>query len=100
MVGLFNLMISFGGAFGGLFAGFVMNGSNGDWRWINWMNSILTGVCFLSILLSQPETNFKRSPESEIGNEAVHEVSHDSIMQARANYSWRKSLALMPYHDR
>lgn len=32
MVGIFNPMISFGGAFGGLFAGFVMSGSNGNWR--------------------------------------------------------------------
>ncbi|MCJ1298599.1 hypothetical protein MMC08_001389 [Hypocenomyce scalaris] len=102
MVGCFQLMIALGSAFGGLFAGFVMNGSNGNWRWICGMNSILTGTCFLLILVSQPETNFLRS-QAEIAREAIGEsaaIAQERILEARAHNNWRRSLGFMPFYNR
>ena len=69
-VSFYTVNIAAGSAFGGIFGGLVFN-ANSDWRWIFWMNSILTGFCLLLTIVFQPETNFKRPYDTEIGNSSV-----------------------------
>ncbi|KAF2102510.1 MFS general substrate transporter [Rhizodiscina lignyota] len=95
MVGIYTFMIASGAAFGGIFAGLAVHNS-GDWRWAFWMDSILTGTCFLFITLFQSETNFRRPIESETG-EGMDAMSAQSTTPSQ--YSWVRSLALWGWYD-
>lgn len=87
-------MIASGSAFGGIFAGLVV-GANPDWRWIFWMDSILTGVCMVVIILFQPETNFIRPADTEDGGE-----TEQAVTTQQGQYSWKQSLGLFAWYDR
>ena len=96
-VGFYGIMIAGGSSLGGIFAGLVIN-ANPDWRWIFWMDSVLTGTCLLLTILFLPETNFKRPVDSEIG-----EGSESAMLKsdnARRSYSWRSALSVLGYYDR
>ncbi|OQV08089.1 hypothetical protein CLAIMM_12411 [Cladophialophora immunda] len=94
-VAMFN--ITLGSSLGGIFAGLVAN-ANSNWRWVFWMNTVLTGVCFLVAALFSPETNFRRPPENE-GGEGRHPSELEAI-RARANSSWMKSISVTGWYDR
>ncbi|KIX09064.1 uncharacterized protein Z518_00142 [Rhinocladiella mackenziei CBS 650.93] len=96
-VGVYTFMIAGGSALGGTFAGLVAD-ANPDWRWVFWMNTILTGVCFLNTVLFQAETNFQRPGEFETGEGL--ESSRLASIRARANPSWFKSLKITSWYDR
>ena len=96
-VGLAMFNITFGSALGGIFAGLVAT-ANPDWRWVFWMNAVLTGVCFLVAILFFPETNFRRPPEFEDG-EGMH-PSELVAIRARSTHSWVKSLSVTGWYDR
>ena len=96
-VGFYGIMIAGGSSLGGIFAGLVIN-ANPNWRWIFWMDSILTGICLLLTILFLPETNFKRPTDSELS-----EGSETTMVKSDAGhrkYSWRKSLSVVGYYDR
>jgi MFS family permease len=97
MVGVYTYMIAGGSVFGGIFAGLVAN-ANSDWRWVFWMNAILTGVCFLATVLFQAETNFERPPECETG-EGLEE-SQLLVIRAGSNTSWATSLSVTSWYNR
>src|SRR5882672_5228602 len=90
-------MIASGSAFGGIFGGFVSN-ANPDWRWVFWMNSILTGVCLLTTFLFQAETNFDRPAEFETGEGL--ESSQLPAVRSRIKPSWTQSLGVVSWYDR
>jgi MFS family permease len=85
-------MIGAGSAIGGVFGGLVVNASG--WRWVQWMCTILTGVSFVMIVLLQPETNFKRSAESERGEGP--EVDEKEMPP----FNWIQSLGIFSGYDR
>ena len=93
-VGFYTFMIGGGSTLGGVFGGLVAQ-ANQNWRWVFWMNAILTGACFLNIFLFLAETNFERPSENETG-EGLDE-SHLAAIQARANPSWIKSIGVTWY---
>ncbi len=90
-------MIASGSAFGGLFGGFVIN-ANPDWRWVFWMDSILTGTCFLLILLLQPETNFDRPEDSELG-EGITALDLAALRQ-NSKPSFTRALSVTAWYDK
>lgn len=92
---MFN--ITFGSSLGGIFGGLVAN-ANSDWRWVFWMNAILTGACFSIAVLFSCETNFHRAPENEAG-EGMHP---DELvdLRARLNHSWLRTLSVTGWYDR
>lgn len=96
-MGFYTLMIASGSAFGGLFAGFVANATP-HWRWVFWMNAILTGTCLLTTVLFMAETNFHRSPENEMTGGV--DASDLAEIRARARPSWIKSLSLTSWYER
>ena len=96
-VGLAMFNITFGSSLGGIFAGLVAN-ANPDWRWVFWMDAVLTGVCFLVAALFSPETNFRRPTENE-GGEGMHPSELASI-RARSNRRWVQSLSVTGWYDR
>ncbi|KIX03500.1 uncharacterized protein Z518_07053 [Rhinocladiella mackenziei CBS 650.93] len=96
-VGFYTLMFTVGSSLGGVFAGFVAN-ANPDWRWVFWMNVILTGFLFLTTILFQAETNFKRPAEYESGEGLL--PSELAAIRARANSSWIKSLGVTGWYER
>jgi MFS family permease len=86
-------MIGGGSSIGGVFSGLVVNAS-GNWRWVQWMCTILTGTSFLLVLFFLPETNFKRSAESELGEGPQYdENGHEKI-------TWVQSLNVFGGYDR
>lgn len=89
-------MIASGSAIGSIFAGLVAR-ANSDWRWVFWMDSVLTGTCFLITVLFQPESNFDRPIESETGEEPTAPVVAEI---QRSKYSWTKSLSIWAWYDR
>ncbi|KOS17709.1 putative MFS-type transporter [Escovopsis weberi] len=89
-----RFMIGGGSALGGVFAGLVIHGTD-NWRWIFWMCTILTGVCFLFLTLFYQETNFIRPAEAEGGDKAI--VDQASF---RSPYSLRQALTLFAWYDR
>ena len=95
-VGFYTFMIASGSALGGLFAGFVAH-STPNWRWVFWMNAILTGVNFLLSVFFQAETNFERPPEYENGEGL--DPSQLADIRARANSAWLKSLSVTSWYD-
>ena len=96
-VGLVMFNITFGSGLGGIFAGLVSR-ANPNWRWVFWMNSILTGICFVIAILFSRETNFRRPPENE-GGEGMHPDELEGI-RARATHSWVQSLSVTSWYDR
>ncbi|KAH8690798.1 major facilitator superfamily domain-containing protein [Talaromyces proteolyticus] len=92
-IGFYTFMIGGGSSIGGVFSGLVMKSSN-NWRWVQWMCTILTGICFALTVLFQPETNFKRSAESELG-EGPEVLPHE-----QGQYSWIQSLELFGGYNR
>lgn len=86
-------MIATGSAFGGLFSGFIINATS-NWRWIFWMDSILTGTCCLIISLLLPETSFARPVTSEEGaGPDVMSVPH------RHELAWKQRLSVTGWRD-
>ena len=96
-VGLAMFNITLGSSLGSVFAGLVAT-ANPNWRWVFWMNAILTGVCFLVAIFFSPETNFRRPPEFE-GGEGMH-PSELAAIRASANHSWVQSLSVTGWYDR
>ena len=96
-VGVCMFMIACGAAVGGIFGGLVAN-ANSDWRWVFWMNTVLTGFSFVIAFLFQAETNFQRPAENESG-EGLHPSELEAI-RARVNNSWAQSLGVMEWYDR
>lgn len=96
-VGIYTFMIAGGSAFGGVFAGYVAN-ANSNWRWVFWMNAMLTGACFLTTLLFQAETNFTRPQEFENGEGM--QPSELATLRKRSKSSWLKSLNMLGWYDR
>ena len=96
-VGLCMFMISFGNSLGGIFGGLVAN-ANPNWRWVFWMNVILTGTCFLTAILFAAETNYQRPLDNE-GGEGMHPSELEAI-RARANSTWVQSLNVTSWYDR
>jgi MFS family permease len=96
-VGVYTLMIAVGSALGAVFAGLIARATT-DWHWVFWMNVILTGACFLAVLLFQAETNFNRPVEFETGEGL--EQSELAIIRARANSAWVQSLSVTSWYDR
>lgn len=50
-----NLSV-FGTGFGPVFAGWVENNPELEWRWINWIQCIYTGVSFFALVFLLQET--------------------------------------------
>ena len=96
-IGLYTFMIAIGSSLGGVFAGLIAN-ANPDWRWVFWMNSIMTGVCFLATALFQAETNFMRPEEYETGEGM--EPSELAAIRAGAKGNWVKSLGVTSWYER
>ncbi|KAK5996299.1 MFS transporter cpaT-like protein [Cladobotryum mycophilum] len=94
MTGIATFMIGGGSALGGIFGGLVVNASS-DWRWIFWMCSIMTGTCFVSLVLCYQETNFARPPETEGGDDT--DVEHEVI---KSTYSFTQAFNMFAWHDR
>ena len=78
-------MVTGGGGFGGIFAGFITKAST-DWRWVFWMDTILTATCLLLVILFLPETTFRRpvhfenNEELEITLRPVTTIEHRSTL--------------------
>ena len=90
-------MIGVGSALGGVFAGLVAN-TNQDWRWVFWMNSILTGILVLTTVLCQVETTFERPVEFE-DNAALVE-SEIAALTVKESFHWAKALSVTGWYDR
>ena len=54
-------MVAGGSALDGMIGGQIAHATT-NWRWIFWMDVILTRICLLVTTLFQAETNFKRLP--------------------------------------
>ena len=96
-IGFYTLMFTVGTALGGIFSGLVANATP-NWRWVFWMNVILTGVLFVVIVLFQAETNFLRPPENETG-EGMDPAELPAI-RANAKSRWVDSLTVTAWYDR
>lgn len=96
-MGLYIWVFSCGSSMSGFFAGLVAN-ANPDWRWVNWMNTILVGVCLILVFLFSAETNFKR-PEDTEGGEGLDPAQLE-VIRSRSKSSWVKSLGLFGWYDR
>ncbi|KIW93399.1 uncharacterized protein Z519_06004 [Cladophialophora bantiana CBS 173.52] len=92
-----SLMIAGGSAIGGIFAGLIGH-YNTDWRWVFWMDAILTGVCLLLTVIFQAETNFSRPLVSEVGEGM--EVSQFAELRSQLRGSWTKGLGMTGWYDR
>ncbi|KAL8866092.1 MAG: hypothetical protein Q9198_009046 [Flavoplaca austrocitrina] len=89
-------MFTVGTALGGIFSGLIANATP-NWRWVFWMNVILTGVCFVVIIPFQAETNFLRPPENETG-EGMDPAELPAI-RASANSRWVDFLTVTAWYD-
>jgi MFS family permease len=96
-VGFYTFMIAGGSALGGIFAGQIENATP-NWRWVFWMNVILTGVCSLITILFQAETNFHRPTDHETG-EGLESSQLESI-RLIAKPSWAQSLSVTSWYNR
>lgn len=96
-MGLYIWVFSTGSSMSGVFAGFIANATP-DWRWVMWMNAILTGVCLVLVILFSAETNFKR-PEDTEGGEGLDSAQLDAL-RARSNTTWLQSLSMVGWYDR
>ncbi|OQU99388.1 hypothetical protein CLAIMM_05024 [Cladophialophora immunda] len=96
LTGTYTFMIGGGSALGGIFGGLVVN-ANSDWHWIFWMCAILTGVCFLLIVLFCAETNFIRPEDTEGLDNGQQELVTEMI---RTKYHFGRSLKLWGWYDR
>ena len=90
-------MIGLGSALGGVFAGLVAN-ANPDWRWVFWMNSILTGILVLTTLLCQAETNFERPAEFE--DHAGLDEPDLAALMGKGSFHWTQTLSITGWYDR
>lgn len=96
-VGFYTLMFTVGSACGGIFAGLVSN-ANSNWRWVFWMNVILTGALFVATFLFQTETNFNRPVEFENGDGL--DSSELPALRARVKVNWIKSMGFTSFYNR
>lgn len=96
-IGFYTLMIAGGSALGGIFSGFVARATP-NWRWVFWMNVILTGSSLLITFLFQAETNFNRPADCEAG-EGLEASQLDGIRR-RTKSSWARSLSVTSWYDR
>ena len=92
-----RLMIAGGSSIGGIFAGLIGRATT-DWRWVFWMNTILTGVCFVFILFFQAETNFARPLLSESG-EGMEEAEFAEL-RSRTRRSFVTALSVTGWYDK
>ena len=91
-------MISLGSCFGGIFSGLVAN-ANSDWRWVLWMDAILSGLCLLIVVMLQAETNFERPPDSEDGA-GLDASEFDALRSNARTFQWTRSLSVVEWYDR
>lgn len=96
-VGFYSLMFTVGSALGGVFAGLVASATP-NWRWVFWKNVILTGFLFLTVIVFQAETNFKRPVENESGEGLPSSAL--AAIRARADVRWVDSLSVTRGYDR
>lgn len=96
-MGFYVVMFTVGTSCGGIFAGLVANSAS-DYRWVWWMNVILTGFLFIVVLLFTSETNFLRPKENESGEGM--EASELEAIRARANSRWVSSLSFTSWYYR
>lgn len=96
-VGFYTLMFTVGSALSGVFAGLVANATP-NWRWVFWKNVILTGCLFLTTIIFQAETNFKRPAENESGEGLPS--SELAAIRARGYSRWIESLSVTRGYDR
>lgn len=96
-VGIATFAIASGSAIGCIFAGLVAN-ANPDFRWVFWMDSILTGFCFTCTVFFFAETNFERAVD--IDNCEGLEASQLAAIRARSKTPWFMAFSLTSWHDR
>lgn len=96
-IGIYSFAIAGGSALGGIFAGLIAN-ANPDFRWVFWMNVIVTGFCFGCVVLFVAETNFKRPVG--IDNCEGMQSSRLSEIRRAAKGSWVKDLGVLGWYDR
>jgi MFS family permease len=96
-MGFYIVMFTVGSSCSGIFAGLVAH-ANPHWQWVWWMNTILTGFLFCTVLLFSAETNFVRPLESESG-EGMEEAELKAI-RASANTRWISSLSFTSWYSR
>jgi MFS family permease len=96
-MGFYIIMFTVGTSCGGIFAGLIANATT-EWRWVWWMNVILTGFLFLIVVLFSAETSFARPAENESGEGM--EASELAAIQATANSHWASSLSFTSWYNR
>lgn len=96
-MGFYTIMFTIGSSSSGIFAGLIAH-ANPNWRWVWWMNTILTGFLFCTVLLFSAETTFIRPLENESG-EGIEQSELDAI-RASTKTSWTSSLSITSWYDR
>jgi MFS family permease len=92
-----RLFIAFGNSLGAIFAGLISHATP-NWRWIFWMDTIVTGVLFALMLFAMPETNFERPVTTEMGETA--DLAPVLTQEKRSHMSYWQSLKVTAYYDR
>ena len=92
-------MITGGGAFGGIFSGLITK-SNSDWRWVFWMDTILTGACLLLVIFFLPETSFRRPADFENGEDSEMTLAPVTTVEHKSNLGLQDALTIFRWYDR
>ncbi len=90
-------MIAFGNSFGAIFAGLIVNATP-DWRWIFWMDSVVTGVLFALMVFCMPETNFTRPEATEMGE--GDNLAAVLTQEKRLHITWWQWFSVRGWYDR
>ncbi|KIX92651.1 uncharacterized protein Z520_11680 [Fonsecaea multimorphosa CBS 102226] len=96
-LGWYTLVIAFGNSFGAIFAGLITNATP-NWRWIFWMDAIVTGVLFLLMVFAMPETNFERPTATEMGE--TEDLAPVLTQEKRSHLSYVQSLKVTSFYDK
>jgi MFS family permease len=94
-----SLMVTSGGAFGGIFAGYIVKAST-DWRWVFWMDTILTAICLLLVVLFLPETNFRRPVHLENNEESETILVPVTTIEHKSKLTLWDALSISRGYDR
>lgn len=89
-MGFYITLFTIGTSLGGIFAGLIANATT-EGRWVWWMNAIITGFLFLTILLFSAKTSYARPLENESGEGM--EPSELEAIRARGDGRWITSLS-------
>ena len=92
-------MVTSGGAFGGIFAGYIVKAST-DWRWVFWMDTIMTATCLLLVVLFLPETNFRRPVHFENGKESDSTLLPVTTIEHKSKLTLWNALSVFRGYDR